>query len=259
MTEFNKNKIQEVIKNNSNNKEGKFVFENSTIKSFKEKIIKNKPIDISDIKEVKESMEGEKVTFLGEILTIEKFKKISTRDIEISQEIMRGNKNNVVLLDYRFPEVELVLYVSGYYSDRQNQDYHLELDAETITDDLAEKILKVYTGGGMSLGLSSISDNVAMSLSKYGGGLHLNNLTVESVTINQMEILADHKSNLSFFGFTHLTDEIALILSKHKTGWLNLNSLTSITEKQAEILAKHEDEIYCNKDIEKLINKYKQK
>jgi hypothetical protein len=132
--------------------------------------------------------------------------------------------------------------------------------SDSISDEGAD-ILANYEGC-VSLGVTSLSDAAASSLSKSRGLLNLPELnqisenglrflseheggialsSIEELSDEIVEMFAKRKGSLQF-GITHLTNHAALSLSKH-SGNLCLDSLAEISDEAADFLSKHQGDL----------------
>jgi hypothetical protein len=132
--------------------------------------------------------------------------------------------------------------------------------SEYISDEAAES-LSTHRGD-VCLGVKSLTDSAASSLSKIQGVLRLPDL--EEVSENTLEILSNHEGGIALnsieimsdelinafskcdgllnIGIHHLTENAAIYLSTHK-GDLELDSITEITDAAAEALSKHQGDL----------------
>lgn len=131
--------------------------------------------------------------------------------------------------------------------------------SEYISNEAAES-LSTHKGD-VYLGVKSLTDSAALSLSKIQGKLVLSEL--EKVSENALEILLNHAGGISLgiesisdgmidafskrdgfleFGVRHLTENAAISLSMHK-GILRLDFLKEITDTAAEALSKHQGDL----------------
>jgi predicted DNA-binding WGR domain protein len=111
--------------------------------------------------------------------------------------------------------------------------YHSLCDLTAISDSAAEELAKIR-GGGLCLGLLTVSDRVAESLSK------LKSLSFPSLTTlsdRAAESLAKHKGSLDLDGLATLSDNAAKSLAKHE-GSLSLRGLKQLSSQAAEALLK---------------------
>ena len=120
----------------------------------------------------------------------------------------------------------------------------------TIEDEAAESLSKYGEGmqfedAGLYLeGLTELSDAAAESLSKHRGeGLFLKGLAELSDVA--AESLSKYQGGGLRLGLTELSDAAAKSLSKF-TGWLELNGLTALSEAAADSLSKHQGWLYLN-------------
>jgi hypothetical protein len=132
--------------------------------------------------------------------------------------------------------------------------------SEYISDEVAES-LSTHRGN-VQLGVTSLTDSAALSLSKVRGELILPELT--DVSEEGLKLLSKHEGGIALssienlsdelisdfaqhsgylqLGLTHLTDKAADILSKHR-GMLRLDSLIEITDTAANALSKHQGDL----------------
>ena len=106
-------------------------------------------------------------------------------------------------------------------------------DLTAISDSAAEKLAKIM-GGRLCLGLLTVSDRVAESLSKVKS-LSFPSLT--TLSDRAAESLAKHKGSLDLDGLATLSDNAAQSLAKHE-GSLSLRGLKQLSSQAAEALLK---------------------
>lgn len=132
--------------------------------------------------------------------------------------------------------------------------------SEHISNEAAES-LSTHRGD-VYLGVTSLSDLAASSLSKIRGKLFLPELNqisedglrflsehVGGIALNSIEIMSDELidmfskcDGLLIVGVRHLTENAAISLSMHK-GELIIDSITEITDSAAEALSKHQGDL----------------
>ena len=158
------------------------------------------------------------------------------------------------------------LKISKYYDVDAKRYYEVDANGEIsdwcdfISDEAAE-ILSNHQGK-VYLGVTSLSDSAAMSLSKIKGELILPELN--EISEDGLRFLSHHEGGIALssigdlsddlidafakrsgylnIGLTHLKNHAALLLSKHR-GDLHLDSLTEISDEAAEQLSKHQGDL----------------
>ena len=129
---------------------------------------------------------------------------------------------------------------STFLSDRIIQSFSKSLTS--LTDAVAASLSK-YKGVIILNGLTSISDSAAASLSKHEGGLHLDGLI--SLSDSAAESLSKYKGVLILNGLLSLTDSVAASLSNHEGG-LHLDGLISLSDSAAESFSRHDGHLCLN-------------
>jgi hypothetical protein len=133
---------------------------------------------------------------------------------------------------------------------------------EYISDEAAAS-LSTHKGD-VRLGVTRLTDSAALSLSKIGGLLSISELTETSeISEEALKYLSNHEGGIVLglevmsdelidafskrdgllnLGVSHLTQNAAISLSKHK-GFLCLPCLTEITDEAAETLSEHQGDL----------------
>ena len=113
----------------------------------------------------------------------------------------------------------------------------------SLTDGQAEELSR-HAGDLwlFSSSLTTLSDHQAESLSRRRGDLYLAGVT--TITAAQARSLAKQPGNLALFDLTEASDEVIAALATHRGSaahgqTLELESLPSLTEAQAEALSRH--------------------
>jgi hypothetical protein len=158
------------------------------------------------------------------------------------------------------------LKISKYYVLDAKRYYEVDANGEIsdwcdfISNEAAE-ILSNHQGN-VYLGVTSLSDSAALSLSKIRGEIifpELNEISEDGlrflsnheggIALSSIENLTDElidafakRSGYLNIGLTHLRNHAALLLSKHR-GDLHLDSLTEISDEAAEQLSKHQGDL----------------
>jgi len=136
--------------------------------------------------------------------------------------------------------------------DEDEEEWEEESDNESerkvLTKEIAQNFLNdEYTKIETST-FSSIEDDAAEILSKYGQHLNLSGLT--ELSQSAAESLSKHEGlYLYLSGLKKISDGAAEMLSKHRGGCLELNGLTEISETAALSFARNskpENELYLN-------------
>jgi hypothetical protein len=152
------------------------------------------------------------------------------------------------------------------------------VDLEKFTDieETAAEVLAQHSGGYLALhGLKSLSDTAAKALKPHNCNLGLHGLTSLSnvaaqalaqhlhyIGLNGLKSLSDaaalalaqHKGKIALEGLTVLSDSpghiaLAKNLVLHSHGYINLPSLTSLSDAAAEVLMNFDGEkLHCGKD-----------
>jgi hypothetical protein len=117
----------------------------------------------------------------------------------------------------------------------------ISLNGLPIISDSVALMLAKHKGHALRLnGLTSLSESVAQALGKYRGGLSLSGLN--EITESQAKNLAKTRKECTGFlflgGLKTISDGVALALSKHKNGCLDLGSLLSLSDKACDSLVK---------------------
>ena len=152
----------------------------------------------------------------------------------------------------------------------------LDLDKFTDIEETAAEVLAQQRGGYLALhGLKSLSDTAAKALKPLHCNLGLHGLTslsnvaaqalaqhIHYIGLNGLKSLSDaaalalaqHKEKIDLEGLTVLSDSpghiaLAKNLVLHSRGYINLPSLTSISDSAAEVLMNFDGEkLHCGKD-----------
>lgn len=122
----------------------------------------------------------------------------------------------------------------------------------TITDDIADILVKNADGWLYLNHLTSISDSVAEILAKHKGSLELNGLWSLSDTV--AERLSKHVGDLNLGQLQSLSDTAAEHLSK-LTGDIGLDSLKEFSDEAAKHLGE-QGNAYLSGDNQKRVEKF---
>lgn len=145
------------------------------------------------------------------------------------------------------------------YEDASESQRYMDW-SDFISDEDAENLADY--DGDVHLGVTSLSDLAASSLSKVRGCLVLPELN--QISEDGLQFLSEHQGGIALssmeelsdklieafanrtghlqLGITHLTNHAALSLSKH-LGKLCLDSLTEISDEAANLLSKHKGDM----------------
>jgi hypothetical protein len=119
-----------------------------------------------------------------------------------------------------------------------NYDGDVYLGVTSLSDFAASSLSKIR-GLLVLPELNQISDDGLRFLSEHEGGIALSSM--EELSDELIEAFANRTGHLQF-GITHLTNHAALSLSKH-LGKLCLDSLTAISDEAADLLSKHKGDM----------------